>query len=74
MNLFHSPYAVHTHPPRPIDQIVPQGPPGAPEPDAPTPTQAMSGEQINEQYIAHRQRLDDRLEAESRGFDTVFAQ
>lgn len=70
----HSPYAAHSHPPPTYDSSTAQGPPGALSPDAPTPTQALSTEKVNELYMNHKQALADRLEADSRGHDSVFGQ
>lgn len=67
-----SPYAVHTHPPQ--NASPPQGAPGALLPNTPGPTEALSVSQINEEYIRKEQNVRDRLEAESRGYESVFSQ
>ena len=43
-------------------------------PSAPGPTEAMSVNRINELYMQQRQGVNDRLEADGRGFDSVFSQ
>ena len=67
-----SPYAVHTHPPQ--DGNPPQGAPGALPPDAPGNMDAVPVSQLNEDYMQKRQGYHDRLEADSRGYDSVFSQ
>lgn len=63
------------HPPPMPGHGPPQGlPPGAMSPSAPGPTEAMSVNRINEVYIQQRQGVTDRLEADGRGFDSVFSQ
>ena len=65
-----SPYAVHAHPP--LNQGLQQGPPGALSPDMPGPTEPLSIARINEHYHNQRQAIDNRVEAEHRGYETVF--
>lgn len=72
--LSRSPYAVHQHPPAAAPAAAPQGMPGAIPADVPGPTEGMSTERMNEMYLAQNQARSDRLEADSRGYDTVFAQ
>ena len=69
-----SPNAAHMHPPLSPGQGPPQGPPGALSPGAPGPTDPMAINQMNEMYMQQRQGVNDRLEADSRGYDTVFSQ
>jgi hypothetical protein len=54
--------------------IVPTGPPGAMPPDAGGPTEGMLVSRMNELSMAQKQARHDRLEAESRGHDSVFSQ
>ncbi len=69
-----SPYAAHQHPPQSPRQAPPQGPPGAFPPGAPGPTDPIPVHQLNEMYVQRQQGVNDRLEADSRGYDTVFSQ
>ena len=69
-----SPYAAHQHPPQSPGQAPPQGPPGALPPGAPGPAEAIPVNQLNEMYMQQQQSVNDRLEADSRGYDTVFSQ
>ena len=69
-----SPHAVHMHPPAMPGQGPPPGPPGALNPDAPGQTDAIPIHQMNEMYMLQQQSISDRLEAESRGYDSVFSQ
>ena len=62
------------HPPQSPGQGPPQGPPGALSPGVPGPTDPMAMNQINDMYMQQRQGVNDRLEADSRGYDTVFSQ
>ena len=48
--------------------------PGSIPPDNPGPTDILSVQQMNEVYASQRQALHDRLEADGKGYDTVFAQ
>ncbi|KAI9835466.1 MAG: hypothetical protein M1819_002384 [Sarea resinae] len=61
------------HPP-PMPGSMPQGPPGSYPPDAPGPADPMAVQNINEMYMAQNQGVNDRLEADSKGYDSVFAQ
>jgi hypothetical protein len=70
---FCSPYAAHRHP-HPPHNPDPTTAPGALDPDAPGPADALPVEQINEMYMAKNQMISDRLEAEGRGYDSIFAQ
>ncbi|MCJ1459335.1 hypothetical protein MMC28_009712 [Mycoblastus sanguinarius] len=67
-----SPNAAHMHPPQSPGQGPPQGPPGALPPGAPGPTDPIPVNQMNEMY--HMQGHNDRLEADARGYDSVFSQ
>ena len=62
------------HPPPMPGQGPPQGPPGALDPNTPAPAEAVSVAQLNDMYLQQKQNLASRLEAESRGYDNVFAQ
>ena len=62
------------HPPPMPGQGPPQGPPGAFGPDTPGQTEAIPVSRMNEMYMQQRQTVDDRLEADSRGYDSVFSQ
>ncbi|KAL9636148.1 MAG: hypothetical protein Q9164_003004 [Protoblastenia rupestris] len=66
------PYAAHTHPPQDGDTL--HGAPGALPPNAPGPMDALPVNQLNEHFMQQRQGIHDRLEAESRGYDSVFSQ
>lgn len=69
-----SQYAAHQHPPPSPSQAQPQGPPGALAPGAPGPTDALQVHQLNDMYMQQQQGVSNRLEADSRGYDTVFSQ
>ncbi|KAI9729327.1 MAG: hypothetical protein M1834_006998 [Cirrosporium novae-zelandiae] len=71
--IFGSPYAAHSHPP-PLPGAAPQGPPGSVPADTPTPIDPLSVNRLNETYVDNRQEIANRLEAEGRGYDSVFAQ
>ena len=43
-------------------------------PDAPGPTETLPVNILNEMYMQKNQGVSDRLEADSRGFDSVFSQ
>lgn len=62
------------HPPPMPGQGPPQGPPGAMSPDTPGPTESMPIHRMNEMYIQQKQGVNDRLEADGRGYDSVFSQ
>ncbi|KAL2042153.1 hypothetical protein N7G274_005341 [Stereocaulon virgatum] len=66
--------AAHMHPPLSPGQVPPQGPPGALPPGAPGPTDPMAINHMNEMYMQQRQDVNNRLEADSRGYETVFSQ
>ena len=72
--LCHSPHAAHMHPPPMPGQGPPLGPPGALSPDMPGPTESIPVHRINEMYMQQKQSVNDRLEADGRGYDSVFAQ
>lgn len=67
-----SPYAAHTHTAQ--SNSNPQGPPGAIAPEAPGPSDALPVSQINEDFMNRHQGMHDRLEAESRGYESIFSQ
>ncbi|KAI9798622.1 MAG: hypothetical protein M1825_005046 [Sarcosagium campestre] len=54
--------------------MVPQGHPGAMPLDAPGPTDAVPVKRLNEMYTSHKQGVSDRLEADGRGYTSVFSQ
>lgn len=62
------------HPPVMPGQGPPLGPPGALGPHTPGPTDAVPVNRMNEMYLQQKQSVDDRLEADSRGYDSVFSQ
>lgn len=47
--------------------------PGALPSDTPGPTDPLSVTRLNELYMLQEQAVSDRLEAEGRGWDGVFA-
>lgn len=51
-----------------------QGPPGALPPDTPGPTESIPVYRMNDMYMQQKQGVNDRLEADGRGYDSVFAQ
>ena len=62
------------HPPQALGQAPPQGPPGALSADTPGPTETLPVSILNEMFMQNNQGVSDRLEADSRGYDTVFSQ
>lgn len=54
--------------------LLMQGPPGALPPDMPGPTESLPVSRLNEMYLARNQAVSDRLEADSRGYHSVFSQ
>lgn len=72
--VFDSPHAAHLHPPPMPGQGPPQGPPGARSPGAPGPIDAIPVGRMNEMYMQQSQGVGDRLEADARGYDSVFSQ
>jgi hypothetical protein len=77
LTYFSSPYHSHLHPPaltRNIDVESAATQPGALPADLPGPLEPMSVEMINQVGASDRQARKDRLEAESRGWDSVFSQ
>ena len=70
----YSHYAAHQHPPQSHAQALPQGPPGAYAPGMPGPTETVQVPQMNEMFMQQQQARNDRLEADSRGYETVFSQ
>lgn len=69
-----SPHAAHMHPPPMPGQGPPQGPPGGYPPDVPGPIDAISVHRMNEMMKQQHQGIGDRLEADARGYDSVFSQ
>ena len=61
------------HPP-PENGQASQGPPGALSPDAPGPLEAVPVSRINESYMQQQQDVASRLEADGRGYDSIFSQ
>lgn len=51
-----------------------QGLPGARPPGTVGPLDAIPVTRMNEMYMQHTQAVSDRLEADARGYDSVFAQ
>jgi len=74
LSLCHSPHAAHMHPPPMPAQGLPHGPPGALSSDMPGPTEPIPVNRMNEMYMQQKQSVNDRLEADGRGYDSVFAQ
>lgn len=72
--VFDSPHAAHMHPPPMPGQGPPQGLPGAYPPDVPGPIDAISVHRMNEILKQQNQSVSDRLEADARGYDSVFSQ
>lgn len=72
--VFDSPHAAHLHPPPMPGQGPPQGLPGANPPNVAGPLEAVPVNRMNEMYLQQVQSVNDRLEAESRGYDSVFSQ
>ena len=50
------------------------GLPGARSPGEPGPIDPLSVNRMNEMYLQRNQAANDRLEADSRGYDSVFSQ
>jgi hypothetical protein len=76
-SVFCSPYAAHMHPP--LEARVGPEPsatvlPGALPADFPGAFEGMSVERMNELDMAKKQSVRDRLEAESRGHESIFSQ
>ena len=73
-----SPYAAHVHNISDslfrLDLANPQGLPGALSSATPGPTQGLDPDQMNKAFVSQKQAISDRLEAESKGYDSVFAQ
>lgn len=69
----YSPYAAHAHPPADGSIIDADGPPGSIPSSIPGPLEPISVERMNELYGIQKQALDNRLEAEGRGYDSIFA-
>ena len=55
-------------------QGPPQGLPGARSPGAPGPIDALPVTRVNEIYMQQKQNVTNRLEADARGYDSVFSQ
>ncbi len=62
------------HPPQMHGPGPLQGLPGARSPGAPGPIDAIPVQRMNEMYMQQNQAVSDRLEADARGYDSVFAQ
>ena len=62
------------HPPPMLGTLPPSGLPGALSPDTPTITESIPVSRLNEMYMTQRQTVSDRLEADSRGYHSVFSQ
>lgn len=59
------------HPPQ---SPIPQGPPGALPLGSAGPIDSVPVDRMNEMYMQERQGTISRLEADSRGYDSVFSQ
>ena len=70
--LFCSPHAAHMHPPPQPGQMPPPGPPGA-IPGPTDPTEPLDMQRMNTMYLAAKDGRMDRLEADSRGYHSVYA-
>ncbi|CAF9906349.1 MAG: hypothetical protein ALECFALPRED_002207 [Alectoria fallacina] len=62
------------HPPQSPGQGPPQGPPGAFSPGVPGPADPIPVNQMNEIYMQQQQEVSNRLEADGRGYGSVFSQ
>ena len=62
------------HPPPMHGQGPPQGHPGGYPSDVPGPIDALSVHRMNEILKQQQQGVSDRLEADARGYDSVFSQ
>lgn len=67
-----SPHAAHMHPPPQPGQMPPPGPPGA-LPGQNDPTEPLDMQRMNSMYLAAKDGRMDRLEADSRGYHSVYA-
>lgn len=67
-----SPYATHNHPYN--NMAPPLGLPGAFSSDVSGPTEVISAQKLNENYLDQKQATDNRMETEARGYDSVFGQ
>ncbi|KAI9825643.1 MAG: hypothetical protein M1832_000987 [Thelocarpon impressellum] len=54
--------------------MPPQGQPGAMEQDMAGPNDSVSVNRMNEMYVVQKQGASDRLEADGRGYNSVFSQ
>ncbi|KAI9791708.1 MAG: hypothetical protein M1816_003518 [Peltula sp. TS41687] len=71
---FNSPHAAHMHPPPMPGTLPPSGLPGVLPADTPGVTESVPVNRLNEMYMAQRQAVSDRLEADFRGYHSVFSQ
>lgn len=72
-NSSHSAYAAHDHSPtyeRPLEDLAP----GALSGNFPGPLDALPVDKQNDFFHTEKQARFNRLEAESKGFDSIFAQ
>ncbi|KAH0606710.1 uncharacterized protein H6S33_003544 [Morchella sextelata] len=67
-----NPHAAHMHPPPQPGQMPPPGPPGA-LPGQNDPTEPLDIQRMNTMYLAAKDGRMDRLEADSRGYHSVYA-
>ncbi|CAZ80041.1 unnamed protein product [Tuber melanosporum] len=67
-----NPHAAHMHPPPQPGQMPPPGPPGA-IPGPTDPTEPLDMQRMNTMYLAAKDGRMDRLEADSRGYHSVYA-
>jgi len=71
--ILYSPHAAHMHPPQPVGQMAPPGPPGALQGSGQDPNDAIPVDRLNQMYMAAKDGRLDRLEADSRGYHSVYA-
>ena len=69
----YSPHAAHMHPPPSVGQMPPPGPPGALQGPGHDPNDAIPVDRLNQMYMAAKDGRLDRLEADGRGYHSVYA-
>ena len=62
------------HPPPMPGHGMHAGPPGALSPDQPGTTETLPVDRMNEMYVQQQQDVSNRLEADGRGYESVFSQ
>lgn len=70
--ILYSPYAAHMHPPPQAGSAL-VGPPGALQGPGQDPNDAIPVDRLNQMYMAAKDGRLDRLEADSRGYNSVYA-